>query len=452
MKNLSKLLLAIVIIATFFIRFNGFTTPHNFTFDEAVYSTLGKQLQENIFDYNTIKLYESQTSHGRNLPAHYNRHLFVHPPVFSLLIALSYTFFGVHLYSAAFVSIFFGLMLIVLAFLFGKVLFDEKVGVYAALFMAIEPISWITSQKIWMETTLAFFMGFSLYCFYRGIKRYHPVWIIAGGFIAGIATLTKYPGVLLVGVLFLYAILVERWLFSKKAFIFSLCLPFIMLIPWVCWNFIILGSDFLSTLHYTKMVGALIVRYFWLAIVLPLGYFGIKEACQKSEKICLITRIISIVFLFFVVRGALLHCFDPNYLPRSGWEMGMFRNEPKSFYLGRLLELSPVYLFSFLGLIPLLFSKRYFKERLFLFLYSGIVLMFFTLWRGFQSRYILSAVVPLVVIAVQTLFYLSDKISCLPGKYVIPVRVLFCGMIIFCLFKTLILNFSLAMSNNICYF
>ena len=45
------------------------------------------------------------------------------------------------------------LALILLAYLLGTTLFDERVGLIAGLLMSVEPLAWLCSQKIWMETT-----------------------------------------------------------------------------------------------------------------------------------------------------------------------------------------------------------------------------------------------------------------------------------------------------------
>jgi len=223
MKRDISIALIILVVIAFLIRVEGVKTSHPLTYDEKVYPQLAVQISKDPANYNTIGIYQKELeSSGRKLPAYFTKPLFKHPPLFPQIINLSFRVFGSTYYAAFKVSILCGVLLIILAYFLGGKLFDKRVALYSALLMAIEPISWISSQKIWMETTLAFFIVLSIYFFVCVLMKYNPYLMAASGISAGLAGLTKYPGMLaLIGIL-VYALCFERWLFKKKSFILSL--------------------------------------------------------------------------------------------------------------------------------------------------------------------------------------------------------------------------------------
>ncbi|MDD3089227.1 MAG: glycosyltransferase family 39 protein, partial [Candidatus Omnitrophica bacterium] len=160
--RISIILAAVLVAAAYMIRFDSFKKEHPLSFDESVYSILAVQMTNSPGTYNTIAIYEDSLKKGRELPAYFKMPLFKHPPMFPWLIKQSYGIFGANYYAAFRVSLLAGVLLIALAYFLGSALFGERTGIAAALIMFIEPVTWIASQKIWMETTLAFFTVLSL--------------------------------------------------------------------------------------------------------------------------------------------------------------------------------------------------------------------------------------------------------------------------------------------------
>ena len=467
-RDISIILIGLLIIV-FFVRIGSYSKKHNLTYDEVVYSTLAVQIIENPANYNTVGLYQRDTKRGRKLPEYFKKPLFKHPPLFPQLITVSYKLFARTYFSAFKVSLLFGVLLIVLAYLLGATLFDNRVGLYAAFLMSIEPIVWISSQKIWVETTLAFFTILSLYLFARSIKKYNPYFMIASGISAGLAVLCKYPGILAWGIIFLYAACGERWLFKRKTFILSLLIPFIMLIPWLAWNYRIYGAElFSANVEVTRILEKinLLIKNFWGVFL----FAGLVSACliaikKKSrglyERIFLsklkVFKWILIIALFcavgFMLRIHIINALNFVHVPRTGWRMGMFYNEPWYFYLGRLMELSPFYIFSFAGLLLLIFDRQRLKDYSFLFFASAVILAFYILWGNYQCRYISAVVVPLMVLSSKTQLYIADIFSRIHSRLI---RYIAYGcalsIVAYAVLKTLRIDIILAVPNNICYF
>jgi len=467
-KDISVILIFLVIV-TFIVRVGSFKKEHPLTYDEIVYPTLAAQISENPANYNTIGLYNDALKKGRELLEYFKKPLFKHPPMFSYLIVASYNLFGRTYNSAFLVSLFFGILLIVLAYLLGSLLFDSKAGVYAAFLMSIEPIVWVSSQKIWMETTLAFFSVLSLYLFARAIKKYNPYFMIASGISAGLAVLTKYPGILSLVIIFVYALYSERWLFKKRSFIFSLFIPFIMILPWLYWNYSIYGSGitssnvemieilekvlFLLQRSWVYLFAFGFVLIFSLLIKNKANIFYSNVLLPKRGVVFGVLISVFACFIFVILRMNIVNTWIFEYVPRAGWKMGMFSKEPWYFYLGRVIELSPFYIFSILGVFLFIFDRQHLKAYSFLFLTSAIILAFYMLWGNYQSRYITATVIPLMVLSARTQLYMLGMVNNIKDDRVKhAAQILFISVLAYAAIKTLLINSVFAMPNNICYF
>ncbi len=158
-KNVYIALIAIFFLGIF-LRYYGFHQPHGLTFDEGLYAhLLAPQLEEDPTNYSTQIAYQRLIAQSdRPIPKYLDRPLFKHPPLYCYLIAVNYKFFGRSDLSAVSVSILLGSLMILAVFFLGTALYDRRVGLLSALFLCIEPIHWVCSEKIWMETTLSLFV------------------------------------------------------------------------------------------------------------------------------------------------------------------------------------------------------------------------------------------------------------------------------------------------------
>jgi 4-amino-4-deoxy-L-arabinose transferase-like glycosyltransferase len=469
MRKDISIILVILIAISFFFRIGSIKKEHPLTYDEIVYPALAAQKAENPANYNTIGIYNRALSKGQKLPEYFKKPLFKHPPLFPDLIRISYALFGRTYLSAGKVSLLFGVLLIAIAYLLGSLLFDSRVGVYAALLMSIEPVSWICSQKIWMETTLAFFTVLALYLFALAKEKYNPWIMIGSGVAAGLAALTKYPGFLATGIILAYTLCSERRLFRKKAFIFSLFVPFLMILPWLLWNYRVYGAGLFNAnveISYLLKRAWFFIKRFWPYLVL-IGAVPAFIAFIKNKKIdiyqqkilpkinILTWAFVSVLFLVivFLIRYQLLNALDLRHVPEAGWKIGMFTYEPWYFYLGRLVELSPFYIFSYLALFLFVADKDNFKKHFFLFLGASVVLFFYMLWRNYQCRYITASIVPLIVLSAKAQFFILDSINKIGStRMKLAVKIIAFLVVFYMAAKTVLVDVELALPNSICYF
>lgn len=468
MKKDMWIIVAAVIVVAFLFRVGSFKREHPLSYDESVYPKLAVQIMNDPSDYNTVDLYNLEAERGRKLPSYFKKPLFKHPPLFTYLVSFSFNLLGKTYYSAFKVSLLAGVLLIGLAYLLGATLFDGKTGLYAAVLMLIEPISWITSQKIWMETTLAFFSVLSICLFARAVKKYNPYIMIASGISAGLATLTKYPGILPIGGILVYAACCERWLFKKKSFYAGIIAPLLVMLPWVWWNYQVYGAGLFTSVQKDGNV----VRFFanlgkfqeplWgLVFMIIILFIGRKKIFTfADDMIKKRGRVLPAVFVFgflgllaLIFGGYIIRALDFSYIPPTGWRTGMFNKEPWGFYPWKIMELSPLYIFSYLSLAAFLFDREKRKDYLFLFIFSVILMAFWVAWGAYQCRYIVALVVPLMVLSAKTQLFALDRFRKLSRKNIALIcQGLFLVIVAYLIIKTLRVDLALAVPNTACYF
>jgi len=247
-KYIAVAVILIVILAcAFFIRINTFWLPH-WRGDQSMYITLALKLEKLGLDHYNLRgidinflypkkgqpvylifpvLTDNPKDNGFILKAlgdegigYYDIPLFHSPPGFPYLLMLSHKFLcarGDELYAvlsapgknlpgelkpfvflmqfyAVIVPLVFSLGLITLTFFFGKLLFSPRTGLYAAFLMAVNPVDILTSQKIWADDPVSFFILLSLFLFIIAIKKGAPYLVFVAGMACGLAVLLKHVG------------------------------------------------------------------------------------------------------------------------------------------------------------------------------------------------------------------------------------------------------------------
>ncbi|MFA6636814.1 MAG: phospholipid carrier-dependent glycosyltransferase [Candidatus Omnitrophota bacterium] len=118
---------------------------------------------------------------------------------------------------AVIVPLLFSMGLIFLTFMLGKYLFSFRTGLYAAFMMAINPVAIMSSQKIWADDMLAFFMTLAVILLAVSFKRgwYWPAF--AGGLSCGVGVLAKQSsGGLLFALYYFTAFMILAGLINAK--------------------------------------------------------------------------------------------------------------------------------------------------------------------------------------------------------------------------------------------
>lgn len=474
--NLKNCFVAVLLIAlsfsAFFIRLDSFKKSDKRSIDEYVYYNMAKQLVKDISDYNTIPYGKELTARGRPLPPYFFAPLYKHPPVFTLMAMLSIKLFGVELLSAGYVALFLGALMIPMIYLLGYFIYDRRTGILAAIFLWMDPVSIMTSQKVWPDTPIAFFTLLSALFFAMGLKK-NDRFFIFSGVASGLSMNTKYTGVLITFAIFLFAITYRRDLFKNSKFNLSLILPFLLLGPWLLWNFNVYGLESLKNhSEISFLLGQLSkLSHLIVPLVLLLGgsfllYKKIRQdVCieRKSEKFYELhekksnnklqyASYVLVASMFFILfKGYVLNSLRFEFIPFTTWQGGILGNEPPVFYFGRLIEYFLIYIFAFACL--LVYQPNENTSAAFVRISSVAILLFFIMWGNFQCRYILSSIPFLILIAAHAVFMLLDSIGKI--KQFTIRNLLFAAVSLFLAYsiiKVSYLNIALSYTNDMCYF
>lgn len=450
--------LGFLMASAFVIRKHNFkVSPYRST-DEVVYFRMAFQIQSGLENYNTIPYGKNLHDDGQSLPDYFFKPLYKHPPIFTLFLSLAMKLFGFSEMSAFYVPAAFSLLMIPLVYFLGALVFNRMVGFLSAIVMSLDPMSIVCSQKVWMESLIAFFTVFSIYAFVKALKTGTPRLFISSGILSGLGALTKYTGGISTMIFVVYAFLFDRKLFKDKYFLISLVIPVLMLIPWLLWNISVYGFEFFTmqvNLHSDKYHSVKFLRNIVLYIIFGFALFRlikkIKEDITSPANFSKNARIVTGCMLAVLIWPAILKSFIVIHLPLTSWAGATFYGSSHTFYLERLLQFSLVSFFALLAyFIP---KKNISNEERLLRLAIVIILLFFTIWSAFQSRYIVAANPLVILIGVNFLYELFQKTSTI--KALLP-RVLARSFIFILaymiLVKLIYINHFISYPNNFCYF
>ena len=464
-KSLIVLVLGLLVVSAFLIRLENFKYSRARSIDEIVYTRMAFQVLNNPSDYHTIPFGQELSARGRKLPEYFFKPLYKHPPVFTYLISLSMKLFDPNLLSVGYVSLALGVLMIPLIYLLGTMIDDRTTGLLAAFFLWLDPVNIICSQKVWPDTSIAFFALVAAVCFVGGLKGKKDFLFILSGVASGLAANMKYPGILITFAIFLFAVLNRRDLFQNKKFVVSLFIPFLMLIPWGLWNWKVYGiMGLLENREFIAFFDRIFKRIVFilpvLIIVVWSGRFLLKRKreninavissppIQNTRKVTIAFIIAVLILLFY---KPLLQSLHFTHIPFGTWQQGIVQKSLPIFYFSKLIEFSFLYVFSF-GAIFLYHADDK-QENSFLRIAAVIILVFFTLWRGYQSRYVIASLPLLIVLGVQLWKEFFEKLSEHPNATVALIgSITLRFLVYYVMAKTYYLNLMFSFTNDMCYF
>lgn len=180
-----------------------------------------------------------------------------YPPLFDSATALSFSIFGVGLFSARLVSVFFSVLSLWVVFEFTSEMFGEKAGLLSTILLGIMPGYFWMSRMALLETALLFFFTLALLLFYRWLQNRQTKYIFLCGIAIGFGFLTKYQ--MLVTLLIIAAsmvFLVRGHL--KSAFLrFALLIAtsVVVVVPWIVVAYQVYANKILEEWLYALQVG-----------------------------------------------------------------------------------------------------------------------------------------------------------------------------------------------------
>jgi hypothetical protein len=122
-----------------------------------------------------------------------------HPLLFQALLSVPYRYDGVSSLTGRLLSVGFGLATVWVTYAIGARLYGRRVGVLAALLIAVMPYAVVVSRQILLDGALAFFAALALYLLVRFVQTERVAWLYAAAVALGLAALSKETAILLVG-------------------------------------------------------------------------------------------------------------------------------------------------------------------------------------------------------------------------------------------------------------
>lgn len=462
-NNKYLLVLLLLLILGFFLRIEGFKKPHKFTFDEIVYTNLSNQLKQNPLNYTSKPIYDDCIKKGRELPSYLKQPLFKHPPLYCYFGSLGQRFLDNPFMATFIPSLIFGLALIPLTFYIGSYLFNQETGILASFLITLDPISGLCSQKIWLETTLTFFMFLAFLFIIKALIDKKESSFVWAAIASGLAILSKATGAITVLFMIIVLSIYKPYMFKKRPIWIYILLVFLISLPWIIWNSIIYKNEFL---YSALTIQGELKSYFFLyilsfAILSFILAKIIKHKKQLSGKINklavskthqIITACVILTFLTPYMFKGLINSLNLLYIPSAGWRCGFFHAEPPLFYFRRLIELSPFYLMPLWGVV--FFNKLELKQRL-LYIWVFITIGLFIIHGNYQSRYILPAIPALLILAAAFIIkiknYINDNFKKDNPKRTILIAS-FTIILLYFFFKIVLINIYFVTPNAIAYF
>ena len=264
----------------------------------------------------------------------------------------------------------FSILTVGLIFFLAKRLFSAKVGLYAALIYAIDPVNIMTSQRIWADDMLTFFVLLSVFLFIISLDRKNPLISFLSGAACGAAIMTKQTALLMVPVISSFYIYANsRYLMDiKKA-------------PRIIFN----------RYNVCFLLGVLALTWFWFHKVYEV--YGTPFFTNLRD-------------LSVIVKN-----------DKSGWhEMLSRRPHAYILYLVGTIYLSPLFMYAFYSLRYFILEIKKERKELSRNMRMGIlwiwVLTFYLLSFaiGKEERYMLPMHPALAILAAVSLVILQNRI------------------------------------------
>lgn len=254
-----------------------------FTYDEALYLSIGRNLSDDFSDYTMNSNY-----------------MLYRPPMLPYLIGITSRVAGGFSEGISMgITPFFSFLLIVSFYVAVKHFYNEKIAFFSAIFLLLCPLYVRHSVRVLNHVEFAFFFSMALFSFRKGLQdRFW--WFILSGILGGLAFLTRYVGLMYFPIIGLYILTEKRLQFYREKGIYiSFLFWAVPVLPWAFFSnevyngyyefarvamAVIPTDDLMYTLRYIGVTILELTPFFVLFAVLgikPLkkDYFFVSYFC-----------------------------------------------------------------------------------------------------------------------------------------------------------------------------
>ncbi len=132
-----------------------------------------------------------------------------HPLLFQILLSPFYRSGEVDV-AGRFVVACFGVATVFVVYLLGARLYGRRVGLVAALILAVMPYHVVVTRQVLLDGPMVLFASLTLYCLVRFLESERTAWFVAAGGMLGITGLTKESSLVLAGAVYAFLALTRR--------------------------------------------------------------------------------------------------------------------------------------------------------------------------------------------------------------------------------------------------
>jgi hypothetical protein len=213
-----------------------------------------------------------------------------YPPLNDFFVAFTYALFGINNFSSRFVIPFFSVLCLYLVYLIGKKMFNETIGVVAAIFLSSIPYFFIFSQILMLDIPVLFFILLSFYLFLNYLETKKRITLVLFLITTVLGFYVKYPAAVVYPFILLY-------LFVRKKInldIIIISIIFLTLtIPYILFLKIYVGQVYTLDL----LTGKLTTTAFW---DLPKIFASSPILLQASYHLYYLIYQVPLILLIFL--------------------------------------------------------------------------------------------------------------------------------------------------------
>jgi predicted membrane-bound mannosyltransferase len=180
-----------------------------------------------------------------------------YPPLMDALTYVSFNLFGISLFAARLVPVFFSALSLLIIFELAYRMYDGKTALLATILLGVMPAYYWLSSLSLLETMLIFFTSSSLLFFYQWLKTRQDRMLIFSGLALGLGFLTKYQMIVTVLILVLDILFLARkqLKLAFKKFTITIASAVLVVIPWLVIAYEVYASQIFSQWLYALQVG-----------------------------------------------------------------------------------------------------------------------------------------------------------------------------------------------------
>lgn len=172
---------------------------------------------------------------------------FCHPPLYFWLVNLCAAALGWTEFAARLPSALFGILTVILTYLFASMMFNRKVGFYSGLIITVTLQIWIQSRMAILDMPFLFFILASIFFYLKGVYEDNNRWFVGFWVCAGFAVLVKGPVGFLLPLIYVFfdVAIAGRWKKLTQFFIsWGPAFFLIIAVPWFWAMIQVYGPDF----------------------------------------------------------------------------------------------------------------------------------------------------------------------------------------------------------------